>query len=109
MPEDVEQHRNRLRDVRIVIDDEHLVACLACTGRRALTLFADRSRAQRKPDDELAALARPRAAAGNRAPVQLRQSLDQREADAEAALLAIECAIALYEQVEHARHEIGRD
>src|SRR2546430_15984608 len=41
--------------------------------------------------------------------VELDQPLDEREPDAEAALATIEAALALHEELEHARQELGVD
>ena len=47
---------------------------------------------------------------GRHAPlVQLDQALHQREADAETALRAVEAALALHEELEDARQELGLD
>ncbi len=63
---------------------------------------------QRQPHDEAAAAVGAVAGGVHRAAVHLDQPLDQRQADAQAALRAFARAVGLREQVEHARQHVGR-
>ena len=62
---------------------------------------------ERQPDRKHAASIRSVASRVDRAAVQLDERPRNRQPEAEAALLAIEPALTLDEQVEHARYQIG--
>ena len=62
-----------------------------------------------EPDDELAPLAGAVARRGDGAAVQLGERPDERQPDARAPLRAGERAVALGEEVEHPREQLGRD
>jgi hypothetical protein len=58
---------------------------------------------------ELAALARPLAVGGDAAAVHLHQPAHQGQANAQAALGAVQAALGLHEQVEDAGQHVRRD
>ena len=96
--------------VRIVLDDEHAQRL----SGRPVTRWKSGTRTfrtanQRQADDKFAAFAKPVTIRDHRTSVQLDETLDERQADAEPAFLARERALALHEQIEDARKQLGRD
>ncbi len=106
------QHRcGGVGDVGVVFHDQQAPAhrCRTWTLPTPGIVVGHRRLQARQVDAELGTLADTGTVRLDMAVVQLDQALHQRQADAEAALVAIERAFALLEQVEHTRQQIGLD
>ncbi len=105
--EALEQHREALRSVAAVVDDENALRGERGLARAGLPVATFRTvDAERQPHDELAAAAEPFTLRGDGAAVQLDQGAYEREADAEPALRTLIRAVRLREQIENARQHV---
>ena len=100
--------RDALRGVDVVVDHEHFLRRLRLGRSRGDCRAATaRGLGQRQADGELAAAAQAVAFDRDAAAVHLDQLADDGQADAQAALRAIERLIDLREQLEDARQHLG--
>ena len=102
-PSCLEQAGHQLADVGIVLDEHDATSRSRRAGGRRITPSWVGSVPTRQPDDELAASAEARADDARLAAVQAHEPVDERQADAHAAFGAVEAAVGLREQLEHAR------
>jgi hypothetical protein len=103
-----EQESHALPRVLVVVHDEDAQAVGLPRRRRPPACGRGRPRCrEREPHHEFAALSRAFAVGGDRPAVQVHEPLHHREPDAQAALGSVEAAIALHEDVEDLRDELG--
>src|SRR5262245_58927807 len=110
VPEHFEQRDQGLRRLAVVLDDEDAGASRLPRagderGRRLLGRHGER----REPDAELGTASDPVAPRLDSTTVELDHALHDGEPDPEAALRAVEPALDLREELEHALQHVGRD
>ena len=110
MSERPQEQGERLRGVRVVLDQEDAQGLLGRRSPRArASCCRSRRLAERQPHLELGASPRTCAPRLHAPAVELHQPPRHREADAEAAGRAVEPLRALREEIEHVRQQLGRD
>ncbi len=107
MAVELQHHRQRVRRVLVVVDDQY--APRRDRDRRRVRFARRRTFDQRNVELETRAAAGSFAEYRDVAAMHLDEALDDAKADAETALRAIERAIALHEEIEYARLQLGRD
>src|SRR5262249_53465036 len=114
LPAQLEQHRQALRGIDIVVHDQNAEAVHEITSLRGETAGFSGSRmqplaAQGQGDDEFTPLARARAERTYGSTVHLDDGSYQRQPDPEAALSAVERAVRLREEIEDMWEDLAGD
>ena len=109
MPFDPHQHGDRLRGVGVVVDDENPLAALPRHLHRLNADVRHDLADARQPHADLRAEPWPIASHVDLPLMQLDEAPNDREADAQSALAAIEPAITLREHLEDVRQELRFD
>lgn len=108
VPVVLEQHAQHLARVVVVFDDQDAAPARRLAPRRR-GRRRDRVLEHGQPDDEAAPSTEAFALRLDAPVVQLREPAHQREPDAEPALRALEPAVALDEEIEDVRQQLGLD